>query len=429
MPRKASEIDNLLITLLRREPFFASFTRHFRKEASERLPTAGVYFSGTTPVLAYNPEFMASLNMDEQIGLLKHECYHVIFNHCTTRRREPHMVWNYATDLAINSMIEPNELPPGALYPGGIDSVKPQKLKEKEDASEEESMIIKKAKEANNKINEFIKTLPVMQSSEWYYDQFMQNKEIQQAMKTLQMATGKGLIEMPGGSHDAWGDMSDEERRMLEDEIKKHAKRAMDECNRTNKWGNISAEARKMLRDMIITKINWKEILNYFIGNTKRGEKYRTHRRTSRKYPHIHPGVKRRYNSSIAIYIDQSGSVGDDDISLFFDALSSLAHETEFTIFHFDSTVDEESERVWKKKQKIEVHRTRCGGTCFQAVTDHFHRGDNIGRFDGYIIMTDGYAPKPSRSRKKRCYMICPSGDEKSFDHYREDTVIKMSHP
>ena len=44
-------------------------------------------------------------------GLLKHECYHLVFEHTTQRKHEPHIIWNYGTDCAINSVIPEDELP------------------------------------------------------------------------------------------------------------------------------------------------------------------------------------------------------------------------------------------------------------------------------------------------------------------------------
>ena len=65
--------------------------------------------------MLWNPRFLAALSTRHVIGVMKHECYHLIFEHTTTRRHDPHRVWNYATDLAINSLIPENELPEGFL--------------------------------------------------------------------------------------------------------------------------------------------------------------------------------------------------------------------------------------------------------------------------------------------------------------------------
>jgi predicted metal-dependent peptidase len=148
---------------------------------------------------------------------------------------------------------------------------------------------------------------------------------------------------------------------------------------------------------------------------------------------HIHPkwgplatGAKRGYTSSIAVYIDQSGSVGNKELELAFGELRSLAKRTEFTTFHFDTKVDEKSETKWKKNRTPKAHRTRCGGTSFECVTEHANK--NRHRFDGYIIITDGEAGKPKPSKLKRCWLLVPD-TKLIFEADRLDSVAKMKKP
>ena len=68
--------------------------------------------------LFWNREFLAGLTNKKMLGLLKHECLHLVFGHTSERRRDPHLIWNYSTDLAINSIIPMDELPEGGLIPG-----------------------------------------------------------------------------------------------------------------------------------------------------------------------------------------------------------------------------------------------------------------------------------------------------------------------
>ena len=110
--------NNLLIKFLLDEPFFASIIRHLRKEKTNQIPTAGVSIQDDSMILYWNPNFIKKLSTKQVFGLLKHECYHLIFKHMTTRKQEPHMLWNIATDLAINSTIPYHELPEGGLVPG-----------------------------------------------------------------------------------------------------------------------------------------------------------------------------------------------------------------------------------------------------------------------------------------------------------------------
>ena len=123
--RKVSQdiIDNFdltkhLVDFLWNEPFYSRILRSLNKIESTMIPTAGVTSKDTDITLLWNREFMAGLSSKEVIGLLKHECLHLVFGHTTERRRDPHIIWNYATDLAINSTIPEKELPEGGLIPG-----------------------------------------------------------------------------------------------------------------------------------------------------------------------------------------------------------------------------------------------------------------------------------------------------------------------
>ena len=107
--------------LLMKEPFFAALSRKIDKKASTAVPTAGVKVNPDTGhfEMVYNPEFFEKLTDVERAGILKHEFYHLVFEHVTGRLPEEGMtkMWNFATDLAINSNLR-GELPEGALIPG-----------------------------------------------------------------------------------------------------------------------------------------------------------------------------------------------------------------------------------------------------------------------------------------------------------------------
>jgi predicted metal-dependent peptidase len=415
-------LERSLVHLLREEPFFSSFYRAFRKQASDRVPTAGVSVVDGNICFYYNKKFFEELTPIQRIGLLKHEAYHIIFEHCTERKRDPHLIWNYATDLAINSLIPEHELPEGGLIPG---MPVPDAIASLPDPN---------MQKASSKIYELINSFPKCESSEWYFEKLMELQEefedMQKGKEAMEGMEGGGSpcggLPGPLDDHDGWGEgLTDEQKEKIKNAVKESLARSVREADSSSRgWGSIGGATQKRLREIVAKTVNWKEILNYFVGTTQRGEKRRTHRRINRKYPYIHPGTRRSYKSTIAIYIDQSGSVGDNEIELFFAALSELTKETEFVVFHFDTEVDEKSRTRWKKHQKYDAHRTRCGGTCFQSVANHFDKVK--GEFDGYIIMTDGYAPKPTKAIKKRCWIICPHGEVPGWVP-NEDTSIKMA--
>ena len=173
---------------------------------------------------------------------------------------------------------------------------------------------------------------------------------------------------------------------------------------------------------MVSNEVDWRAVLRTVVGTKKRAGRDTSIRRLNRKYPGVHPGSRRKYTSSWAVYVDQSGSVSDENLGLLFGELSNLAKRTEFDVYYFDTEVDVKNMVKWKKGQSINPKRTRCGGTEFQAPTKHAHK--NADKYDGYIILTDGYAPQPDPARLRRVWVITVDG-EMQFPA-RGDVVIKM---
>ena len=107
--------------LLMDEPFFAALSRKIEKRACSSIGTAGVRVDPDTAQfeMAYNPEWFASLPEEQVRGVLKHEFYHLIFEHVTSRRPEgvSHKLWNICADLSINSHLI-GEIPENGCIPG-----------------------------------------------------------------------------------------------------------------------------------------------------------------------------------------------------------------------------------------------------------------------------------------------------------------------
>jgi predicted metal-dependent peptidase len=354
-------------------------------------------------LLLWNPAFLTTLESLQVRGLLKHECYHLIFKHCTSRKRDPHILWNWATDLAINSLIAKKELPEGALRPG-----EPLDLSKIEDPIQLEKW---------KKVSDLIESLPLNQASEWYMEKLIKDDEIGETIE----GDGNPVF---GDDHDGWGNLSDEEKQIAEGKIKQALEEAVKRCDRTGQWGSVASDTRERLRKMMSDAVDWKRVLQNFCGTSQRANKSRTHKKINRKYPYIHPGVKRAHTASVAIYIDQSGSVGNKELEMFFAALNSLGRLVSFTVFPFDCTVDVDNAIKWRRNQRIAPVRTRSGGTSFHAVEEHVK--EKGGEFDGHIILTDGEAGDPGTSVKRRCWVILP-GCKLLFNPSPRDVVVQMS--
>jgi len=402
-----AQFDSTLLKFLIEEPFFATIIRGMQKNRTFDLDTAGVSYEDGSMKLFWNPKFMGSLSYKKRSGLLKHECYHLIFKHVTTRKQKPHMEWNIATDLAINSIIPIVELPECGLIAG-----KKNKLKANEGIE-----LSKERQELIEKFSNFIASLPSNRSSEWYMNEIQNNKEIKSAIKELY--ENKVLVVMD--EHDD-SDLSEAEKIIADQKVKDLLSKAKEIANQRG-WGSTSFAVRAEIEKMVSKKFEWERALKYFCGNKMRNNYFKTQRKINRKYPYIHPGRKAKKTSHLAVYVDQSGSVGENSLARFGNVLGQLSKTHSFTYYFFDSHVDEKSKTSWKKGKTSNFSRRLSGGTNFDNVEDHFRK---VAReYDGYVIMTDGYAAKPKTCISKRCWVICPGGSL-AFKPEKRDCVIKM---
>jgi len=441
----AFDLSPHLIRLMWDEPFFATIMRVIKKRETKQIPTAGVYCKDGELNLVWNRKFLAGLSASEIKGLLKHEAYHIIFEHTTTRTQEPHIVWNYATDLAINSLIDEAELPEGGLIPGKqFVPLTPEQIEQ----------MGQKAADRYTKVSALIASFPKEETSEWYFQKLMEDPDVAEAIQSQEKLGGKSLAQaladgdikvdengdlvdkdgnpvtlVPGNGdeHDGWGEMSDEQKDQLNGEIQEALRKAVEKCDGSNSWGSVGASMRGKLREMVSREIPWQAILKRFCGMSRRADRAASIRRINRKYAGIHPGAYRDYKANIAVYLDQSGSVSDSDLAMFAAELEGLAKRVTFTLFNFDTEVDLKSERELKKNRRVVLDRTRCGGTDFACVTKHVQSPAGK-KFDGALILTDGYAPDPGICRTKLGWVICPTGSLQ-FPKKGRDFLIQMKAP
>ena len=391
--------------LLMDEPFFAALSRKIEKRATTAIPTAGVRVDPDTAQfeMVYNPDFFASLPEEHIRGVLKHEFYHLIFDHVTSRKPEGvnPKAWNIAADLAINSHLQ-GELPEMACMPG---------------------------------VGPFAE-LPLHQTAEWYLANLPQKGEDDNE-ESGEGEPGEGEPgDESGGQpsdgnpgsfddHSGWSESGDSPaqeaaNQMAKERLKQAMKEAANEAAQSAKgWGSMSAGVKKEILKRLETKVDWKKVLRYFIKTSQRAARRSSVKRINKRYAYIHPGKKTLRQAKIAIAIDQSGSVSDALLENFFAELNKLAKLAEFTVVPFDTEVPEDKVYVWKKGQNKKTERVSCGGTCFDAPTDYVNKHS----FDGVIILTDMEAPKPKRCKAQRMWMTDQRGASRPYFKTNERVI------
>lgn len=404
------DLNKHIFSLLQDEPFFAALSRTIDKMATLAIPTAGVGINEKTGYfeLYYNPSYFDSLTFEQRKGVLKHEFYHLVFEHVTGRLPAAGLSqqWNVATDLAINGHLV-GQLPKECCMPGeGIFS-----------------------------------EMPLYKTAEWYFEALNKDKNYQEATKKSEEgqdiqqdgAPGQEGEPQEGGqntpasnpgqfdSHDSWGQVDSQTKDIAKERLKEAVKKAAKECECGRGWGSVSSSVRSEIHEKLITQpLDWKKVLRYFIKTSVKADKKPTIKKINRRYPYIHPGRKTNRQAKIAISIDQSGSVSDRMLEGFFAELNELAKLAEFTVIPFDHQVFEDKVFVWKKGQTNKKERVLCGGTCFNAPTKYV----NDNKFDGHIILTDMYAPKPIASKCQRMWMTDRDGARHPYFKTSEKIIV-----
>ena len=398
--------------LLMDEPFFAALSRRMDKRSTTAIPTAGVQVTKEGKLqMVYNPKFFAGLSDETKKDILKHEFYHIVFQHVTGNRflsfrdmaPSERRIHNIAMDLSINGHL-PN-LPEMACMPGKGPFAEMEPFK----------------------------------TAEWYL------KKLRERPKDQPEGEGQGDGQGEGGEgqgegggpgngqsledmdsfddHSGWDEVDEQTKQIAEERVKEFIKDAVDEANSSNRgWGSVPADFRKEIMDGITSKVDWRKVLRYFIKQSQKANKRSTVRKINKRYPYMHPGKKATRQAKIAIAIDQSGSVSDSMLAAFFSELNSLAKLAEFTVIPFDTRVDPDKNWVWKKGQNRKRERTMHGGTCFNAPTKFINEK---GGFDGLIICTDMEAPKPVRCNVQRLWITDEyHGKRPYFDPKPERMIV-----
>jgi len=396
-----ASIGSIILELMVNEQFYAGILMNVRRSETYSLPTAAVSYDRSCGRfrLQYNPDFIKGMKTEEAIAVFQHEMMHIIFEHVSGRAsamdRHGPMIWNFATDLAINSHVG-HKLHKVTVNKQG-------------EVKKWEFIIPGQGQWAK---------YPAHQSAEWYMSKILSDPDIKKIK-----VPGPGGQGKPGengdmvGDHSGWGEKKGndgcggEGRDPLEKAELNRIMRAAKKEAMTRNWGSIPQSVRDMVALMLEPKIDWTAVLRYFVQGSQRAGKYSTFKKYNKRYPYQQPGRRVRRTATIGISIDQSGSVSDELLGKFFGELNSLSKLATFTVIPFDYVVHEDKIFEWKKGQKKPPERVARGGTCFNAPTKYVN--DHNRKFDAHIILTDMGAPKPIPSLVPRLWIT-----EKSYERY-----------
>lgn len=354
MSGKDDIIDKIIVArvgLLLRHPFFGNMATRLKIQEVEWLPTAAT----DGRALYFNREFFSDLTTKEIEFVVAHEILHVIFDHMSRKEGRDPQIWNIAADYCVNGTLTKDRI-----------GVMPAKVKG------------------------FHDTKYYGWGAESVYDDIYEKFD-EEELKAL----GELLDE-----HMEWDKQdpnnpnrpvhSKEELKKIRDEIKE----AMIQAANAAGAGNVPAGIQRMIKEMTESKMNWRELLRQQIQSTIKDDY--TWMRPSRKGWHtgaVLPGMNFAQTIDIAVSLDMSGSIGDDQAQDFISEIKGIMDEFKdykVKIWCFDTKVYNEQDFTSESGVDISEYEIMGGGGTDFMCNWEYMKDQGI-EPKKFIMFTDGY--------------------------------------
>jgi predicted metal-dependent peptidase len=420
--KQEKELQNIVFSLINSNMtvFYGLFLTEVNKFFSTRIPTACLakHPNAKIPVMLFNPDFWDKLNEKQRTFLVLHETQHLIdqaFLFCKEFALEKPLD-NIALDLTINSRLMVNyqgelEFIEGGMLPANFPELQLEeekdslyyynKLKEAKDKKEES-----KGKGEDSKAGEPGNGNGT--SGDKNLDDLLDNQE-----KIDKHITWEELTE----------GMTDLEKEVLKRDIMNRLDKISDEVAKQN--GNVPKHLEGLLNRITKIKevVNWKSLFRKFVGSTISSETLPNRKRPSRRFDE-NPGIKQKFKVSGVFLSDSSGSVGDDDLLRCNAELYNVwkaGGDVEYAAW------DAECDTPKKYDGKLEITRTRGGGTDLNCALVEVNNSYRQKGWNFAIITTDGYIPAIHVKTKIPTMIIITEGGSTTFDNPYNYKIVKIN--
>lgn len=415
------KLEKATFDLLDEQPFVGHLIQKLTRAVSKEIPTACVFIQDGKYSLMVNPKFFCEQGRKEAQAILKHEIYHLLNEHLKRMEDKDRKVWNVAADLAINQYI-PNlprydraDIKKKLIEKGGLTEEEAEKELPKADADGKCCMGLKP---------EHYK-LPLEKTAEWYYEKVMSDPELKdkfqqkvmrisgnmtsmskEEQEKLKEALKNGArIEVGSGDHENWDTIEGETREILDEELKRMVRESMEQAGKD--FGNLPNGMQQTIIEFLTTKVNWKAQLRAFVQLATQVKIAKSRKRPNRRYGPTFPGNKSDLKLKLGVAIDTSGSISQDELSLFAGEINRIfdAGCANITIVEGDAIVH----RIYPLKRKFksgEVDFHGRGGTNAQPWLDALDKE----RVDAAVILTDGYFGNVKKPKAKVLWALTETG-------------------
>ena len=185
------------------------------------------------------------------------------------------------------------------------------------------------------------------------------------------------------------------------------------QINNIKEWGSLSVAFAEKLIASTKGRINWKDVFSGFRASILSSKRKLTRMRPNRRTGFENMGFIRKFDTSVLIAVDVSGSISTETLKYFYGVVNSAFRYgfEAVDVIQFDCGV-----RVVQsiKKKMQDVTAIGRGGTSFEEPIQYAHENG----YDGVVILTDGYAPEPKLPEGFRAKLLWVCEDQRCFDEH-----------
>lgn len=180
---------------------------------------------------------------------------------------------------------------------------------------------------------------------------------------------------------------------------------------RTKNWGSMGGHFAESLIASTRAKINWRSVFAGFRASILSSKRKLTRMKPNRRSGFEQMGSVREFTTRLLVAVDVSGSITSESLAYFYGVINSAFKYgfEEIDVIEFDCGITQV--RSLKKKLK-EVKSLGRGGTSFDEPIMYAH----LNKYDGLVMLTDGYAPEPIIPEGFCCKIIWVCQDQESYD-------------
>jgi len=348
----------------------------------------------------YNPEYIASLSIEQTQFMLAHEALHCALSHFARRQHRVQHRWDLACDYAVNPLLIDDGLkpPPNALTMPLYKGMTAEEIYPLLDDNDQSQTLDKHAYDAQGEgkgKDQAQGTDRGMRERDLEQDRESpqpRNRDQQDASRTLgQPQTGSDSDGDGGASQPE--PLSPDERETLAVQWQQRMAGAAQQAMQAGKLGG---ELRRMIDHLLQPQLPWRMLLARYMTALARDD-YSYSRPSRREGDFIMPSL-RSQSLDLVVAVDTSGSIKDGEMEEFIDEIDALKGQVRarVTLLPCDAKLCDGAPWLfepWEQFRRPEGVKGG-GGTSFTPVFDWVEQAGRRPDLLVYFTDADGAFPK-----------------------------------